>query len=182
MTPRPIPGAGDSVTGYPSIDGTLGRMINGNLQRQNEPPLRCAGLGTRALSWLIDGAIFLGVGLVGLIVLTVYMLNWASPETRGGLGTWLFWEFAVAMMANLLLALYCLVFWSRGGQTLGKRATRLRVVRSDGQPLSLWRALQRLTAMNALSQALLIGYVWPAFNRERRTLHDIAAGTWVIEA
>ena len=69
---------------------------------------------------------------------------------------------------------YC---WSHGGQTLGMRAWRVRVVRSDGSALDLKRALARFVAALFSIAAFGVGFVWIAIDRRRRSWHDIASGT-----
>lgn len=71
-------------------------------------------------------------------------------------------------------------FWTHGGQTLGLRAWRLRVVRADGAPLR-WRdaALRFLAAVPSLG-LFGIGLLWVLVDRERRAWHDRASGTRVV--
>jgi uncharacterized RDD family membrane protein YckC len=79
-----------------------------------------------------------------------------------------------------LSAAYFVVSWTRGGQTIGMRAWRLRVVRADGTTLSLWRALLRFFIALISFAALGIGFWWALVEHRRRTWHDIAAGTVVL--
>ncbi|MEE9422322.1 MAG: RDD family protein [Gammaproteobacteria bacterium] len=70
-------------------------------------------------------------------------------------------------------------FWMHGGQTLGMRAWRLRLIRIDGKHLSWWHALLRfLTAIPAI---LLggIGYWWLLIDKEKLALHDRISETMV---
>jgi len=77
-------------------------------------------------------------------------------------------------------AVYFAVSWSRGGQTIGMKPWRLRVVRSDGAPLSPRRALLRFVVA-LLSLALLgAGFWWALFDPQKRAWHDLAAGTLVV--
>ncbi len=78
------------------------------------------------------------------------------------------------------VALFFLWFWVHGGQTLGMRAWRMRVVRLDGQPLRWGDALKRLLA-TLLSWAVLgLGFLWIALGPEHRTWHDRIAGTRLV--
>jgi uncharacterized RDD family membrane protein YckC len=81
---------------------------------------------------------------------------------------------------GLVPALFFCGFWLHGGQTLGMRAWRIKVVRTDGQPLTLWTALLRwLTAI--LSWTVLGGgFLWSLVDRERLTWHDRLSGTRLI--
>jgi uncharacterized RDD family membrane protein YckC len=72
-------------------------------------------------------------------------------------------------------------FWTHGGQTLGMRAWRVRVVRHDtGGPISWWQALLRFLV--AIASALVVGagFLWSLFDPERRTWHDIYSETMLI--
>jgi uncharacterized RDD family membrane protein YckC len=72
------------------------------------------------------------------------------------------------------------VSWRHGGQTIGMRAWRLRVVRDDGGPLG-WRAVVVRFAVALLSLATLGAGVFAAlFDARRRMWHDVAAGTEVV--
>jgi uncharacterized RDD family membrane protein YckC len=83
----------------------------------------------------------------------------------------------VQALVLTLSAAYFVVSWTRGGQTIGMRAWRLRVVRVDGSALSLWRALLRFFVALVSLAALGLGFWWTLADRQRRTWHDLAAGT-----
>ena len=76
--------------------------------------------------------------------------------------------------------LYYAVSWRRGGQSIGMKAWRLRVVREDGGPLS-WRdiAVRFVVAIVAVAAAGA-GLLAALFDPRRRMWHDVAAGTVVI--
>jgi uncharacterized RDD family membrane protein YckC len=77
-------------------------------------------------------------------------------------------------------AAYFIVSWMRGGQTIGMRPWRLRVVRSDGTPPDLTHAALRFAvALLSLVPAGL-GFWWALFDAQGRSWHDIAAGTLVV--
>ena len=99
-------------------------------------------------------------------------------------------------LQGAVVAAYFISSWRRGGQTLGMRPWRIRVCRTDGGTLSLHQALIRALAAAAplllLTLAPLLGLhavlwtvlltwaLWFAlalFDRRRRALHDLAAGT-----
>jgi len=71
-------------------------------------------------------------------------------------------------------------FWTHGGQTLGMRAWRLRVVSLDNQPLTWKQALYRYLAA-ILSWLLLgLGFWWQCLDRQGLSLHDHLSGTQLI--
>lgn len=75
-----------------------------------------------------------------------------------------------------------LMLQNKNGQTLGKMALKIRVVRVDGSPLSAgqcWgRAFLRLALESCIS---IIDYIPAFFTDEKTTLHDMGASTRVVE-
>ena len=57
----------------------------------------------------------------------------------------------------------------------------LKVVRPDGGPVSLGRAIGRYFAKILSAIILLIGFIMAGFDREKRGLHDILVDTRVIK-
>ena len=141
-----------------------------------------AGFGVRLLSWLIDMAVLLGLSVAALLIGVVVMMIAASAETRGDMGAWFLLFYGIALLCNAISCLYYIIFWSRDGQTLGKRATGLKVVRSDGRPLGAGRAILRLIGYYVCVGTFLIGFILAAFDQEKRGLHDFIADTRVIMA
>jgi uncharacterized RDD family membrane protein YckC len=76
-----------------------------------------------------------------------------------------------------LIAAYFVISWTRGGQTLGMRAWKLRVVAANGSRLSWPRALLRFVVALISLAALGAGFWWAIFDMQKRTWHDLAAGS-----
>jgi len=90
------------------------------------------------------------------------------------------WWFPASLFA-IAMAFFC-GFWVHGGQTVGMRAWRIRVVRADGSPLTWARAAARF-GVGTLSLALAgLGLWWSVFDRDKRGWHDLCAGTRVVRA
>ncbi|GAB2556948.1 RDD family protein [Rhodanobacter koreensis] len=100
------------------------------------------------------------------------------------------------VLQALVVALYFISSWRRGGQTVGMRPWRIRVTGDDGGPPSLQQAVIRLLVAAAplimlmlepalgLSPTLwVLLVVWASwfvvalFDPRRRALHDLAAHT-----
>jgi uncharacterized RDD family membrane protein YckC len=77
-------------------------------------------------------------------------------------------------------AIYFIVSWLRGGQTIGMKPWRLRVVRADGSPLGMTQALLRFGVALVSLAVFGAGFWWALFDAEKRAWHDIAAGTLVV--
>lgn len=87
------------------------------------------------------------------------------------------------LVQALLLAFtaaYFVISWRRGGQTIGMRAWRLRVVRTDGQPLDTRQSLARFLVSLLSLAAVGLGFWWALFDAQNRTWHDLAAGTVMV--
>lgn len=133
-----------------------------------ELKLPAAGPLLRSVAWGIDAGIRFGVLWVFAIAL--------SFLGESGLGV-------VAVIAFAIWWIYPMAFevmWQ--GQTPGKRAMRLRVVRSDGAPVgwqgSVVRNLLRTVDMLPLGYAA--GVVTGFLDPWGRRLGDIVAGTLVV--
>jgi uncharacterized RDD family membrane protein YckC len=80
----------------------------------------------------------------------------------------------------VVIGIYFVWQWLRGGQTLAMRTWRLSIERSDGKPLGAAQAVGRYLLATAGTIALGVTYWWGFFDRDRAFLHDRLAGTRVI--
>jgi uncharacterized RDD family membrane protein YckC len=150
-------------------------------------PLRVAGLWRRAGAGLVDVVVL--ATTAGL--LNALLLAWLDPppllgDARGLaalLGVLELEPAAVlrrAAPALVMAPLYLGLFWSLTGQTLGQRVLRLRVVDPWGRPPRPWRAAVRVLG-HGLGLAIgAMGWLWLAFDRDKRGLHDHLARTYVV--
>ena len=75
---------------------------------------------------------------------------------------------------------YVLIFTATSGRSLGQQLLGLRIVDAHGRRLSPFRSLVRVAG---LMLALLpggLGWLWSAFDREKRAFHDHLAGSYVL--
>jgi len=80
----------------------------------------------------------------------------------------------------VVTAAYFVISWARGGQTIGMRAWRLRVVDADGNKLGWPRAALRFVVACVSLLVLGVGFVWCLFDRRKRGWHDLAAGSVLV--
>jgi len=91
--------------------------------------------------------------------------------------------------ADLYLLIYPLIgasyfvgFWTWRGQTPGKMAVGICVVRSDGSPIGLGIALLRYVGYHVSAILFFIGYLMIVWDGKKQGLHDKIAGTCVTKA
>ncbi len=140
-----------------------------NFERLRAPfSLRCGAL-------LIDYIIIIGV----LALATLAARLFGGDVKRGG-GFILFVGYlTTAGVAFLNLVLVA----NLSGRTLGKWIAGLRIVRRDGVPLSVRRALLRHLVGYPLTLLTLgLGFLVAAFDPQGRALHDWLAGTVVVRS
>ncbi|MDO9104159.1 MAG: RDD family protein [Methylovulum sp.] len=71
-------------------------------------------------------------------------------------------------------------FWTHGGQTLGLRAWRIKVLTLDQQPISWTHALIRFTTAIISWGFLGLGFLWMLFDKKQRGWHDYLSKTAVF--
>jgi uncharacterized RDD family membrane protein YckC len=133
-----------------------------------ELTLRLAGPVPRALAWLIDFAIRVGV----LLLLAIAVGPLGKFGQAAFLLTWFLLEW--------LFPAWCEVYWS--GQTPGKKALGIAVLNDDGTPVRWPAALARnlLRAVDFLPFFYGFGLATMLVNRDFKRLGDLAANTLVI--
>jgi uncharacterized RDD family membrane protein YckC len=75
---------------------------------------------------------------------------------------------------------YHIVMWSLKGATVGGIFLGIRCVTLDGQGLSWGTATIRSLGSIFSFVALLIGFFWASWSRERQSWHDMIAGTTIV--
>ena len=86
-------------------------------------------------------------------------------------------QIALWVVCWLLAGGYAVISWSRGGQTLGMRPWRLRVVDAAGGPASHYALGLRYAVGTASLLLAGLGFWWAWFDRDRLTWHDRASDT-----
>jgi uncharacterized RDD family membrane protein YckC len=76
------------------------------------------------------------------------------------------------------------------GQTLGKMAVGIRVIRATGAPMTFWWAMLRevvvkwlaigIVSSFTMGLANLLDVLWPLWDEENRAIHDLAVDTRVV--
>jgi uncharacterized RDD family membrane protein YckC len=121
------------------------------------------------------GQRFLGTLVDGLVFLVPYLLVILGRDTP-----------ALAVIGGLAIfavAIWQLIMEGRTGQTLGKKALGIRLVReSDGQPLGIGMAFVRRLAHFLDSLACYLGWLWPLWDAKKQTFADKVCSSIVIRS
>jgi len=134
------------------------------------PRLPPAGLLRRLAALFYDTLV-----VAALFMLTGFIVLSVTGGTAVPAGT--NWFRALLL---LVAGSYFCVSWKRGGQTLGMRAWRLRLVDPDGQPVSATATVLRLGAAAVAGLPAGLGYLWSVFDPERRAWHDRWTDTRIV--
>lgn len=129
---------------------------------------RPAHLGWRLLALLYDTVVSIAI-LFTISALALALKPDHQPVQPGSPASYLVFA---AIWAGI--GLYATASWRRGGQTIGMKPWRLKVVAADGGRPD-WRALLIRYAVASLSLGSAL--LWSLIDRERRGLHDLASGT-----
>lgn len=120
-----------------------------------------AGLGTRFVAALIDSLL---LGVVSIVLSVALGAN-------GGRG-----------LGTLLSLAYFAYYEGTRGQTIGKQTMKIRVVKADGQEMTIGDGVVR-SIMRLISGVVCgLGFFWALWDSERQTWHDKVASTYVVPA
>lgn len=160
---------------------------------QIPPSLRghYAGFVTRFIAFTIDLLIVVVVQVAILLFVRV-VLNFfglddlaraifepAEAPDSSLFVTILRWIIAVLGSA-VVFAIYVVTFWLLVDKTLGQALLGLRVLRSNGRPITFVPAVKRLLGYYVSFFALCIGFLWILIDDRRQGWHDKIADTVVV--
>jgi uncharacterized RDD family membrane protein YckC len=138
-----------------------------NLPTQNYPPASLMRrFGAACYDSLpVGGLLFLTT------LITVGIRGGASVPAGNGF-------FQLTLLA--VVGAFFVFFWSRGGQTMGMRAWRVRVERQSGAALDWSISLARFAAALLSLLPLGLGFFWALIDPHKRTWHDRITNTRVV--
>lgn len=137
------------------------------------------------------GATYECILLFGVVWFADYLFS-ALTRYQGEAGPL---RLAFQLFTGLVLAVYFAGFWARGRRTVPMKTLGLQLLDRQGRTLTTGRALARFAAAlgsillglglgheihPALYLLLLAPYGWSFFDRDRRALYDVIAGTRLV--
>ncbi|GGN60950.1 RDD family protein [Streptomyces kronopolitis] len=158
-------------------------------------PTGYASWGARLCALLIDGLIVglvpgilygIAAGITASSVSKVSTCAYDDTQCRmdasAGPPAIVFVLIALAGLAAMAAGIFMLVKEGNTGQTVGKKAMSIRLVREDtGQPLGFGMAFVRRLAHFLDSIACYIGWLWPLWDDKAQTFADKAVGSVVVK-
>jgi uncharacterized RDD family membrane protein YckC len=144
-----------------------------------------AGVGSRFVAALLDALIIMAFFLLEVLALALIGAASTVSPAAGSLsesaGKW-FLAFVVFINFVIVWGYFALfeAYWH--GQTPGKRAMKLRVIKDSGRQITLFEALARnlLRVVDYLPSLYLVGVVTMLCNRRNQRVGDLVAGTIVV--
>ncbi len=160
--------------------------------------VRFGGFWARFLAYIID-KILLGIFETAIFIIVALIIGMAipfinEPDTGGRFVHFVmqtdyhYYDFYSIGFLGLFGIISLVVEWlyfallqsSPKQATFGKAALGLIVVDENFGQISFGRATVRYFSKYISGLVLYIGYIMAAFTREKRALHDIIAGTYVV--
>lgn len=142
---------------------------------ESAPSSLLPGLLRRLAAMAYDGLLILALAFgVSALMLVASGGRLGHPDRP----LWLLWAHRISLVASTWA--FFAWFWMHGGQTLGMRAWRLRLVATNGGVITWQQTLRRFAGATLSLTALGLGYLWILFDPERRSWHDRLSRTHLI--
>ena len=120
-----------------------------------------AGFGVRFVAALIDGIV---------IAIASSLLTRVMPFMKR------------PILSSIPGALYSILLWVNWqGQTIGKRAMGIKVVRADGKALDYAEAVVRYLGYIISAIPFGLGFLWVIWDKKKQGWHDKIAKTLVVK-
>ena len=146
-----------------------------------------AGFFSRTMAFVLDLFLLVFLGLMSGLVIFIVLHFFRYGQILEFVGSLLGMDNQVAQYIGLIspilflmVLVYFVFFWTLVGYTPGKALLGLRIVRQDGRPLSVGRALVRYLGYWVSAIPLFLGFIWILFDRQHEGWHDKIADTHVI--
>jgi uncharacterized RDD family membrane protein YckC len=139
-----------------------------------------ASWGLRLAAYLIDQVVlFLGLLAIWIpagILIAITVSAGQGSASSGSVVAAVTLGLIAALIALVWLGGYYAFFWSRTGQTYGKRMMGIRVTREDGQLLSVGESLLRsilgMGILDSIVFGIPLGWLWPLWDEKHQAWHD----------
>ena len=138
----------------------MNNRVDSGREPEGMTALEIASVGQRLGAWLVDAVVGILVGAAGLVL-------------------------GVGFITFLVVIGYAVIYlWmvATKGQSPGKMAVKIKIVRMDGSSLGFGGVLLREIIGKFVSGLVIyLGYIWILFDDKRQGWHDKIAGTYVVK-
>jgi uncharacterized RDD family membrane protein YckC len=172
----PPPGAGGPV---PAFDTAGGHYV-------------LSGWWRRVGAHVIDAVVICGIAFVLLVAITApFSIGFFVDDTLGVASIIVGAVFACLCIFIAALAYAPAMMARTDGRTLGRMVTGIRVVRASGEPIGFgfaflrevlvkWLLFNAIAGSVTFGLALVVDYLWPLWDEEKRALHDYVVNTRTV--
>ena len=193
--PWRTPTPSDPLSGYtsPPPPGATGMPSYAPHGHPAGGPWQLAGWWSRVGAALIDGFVIGAIATILLVLLAAIGATGFIADDTAGVITLMVSLFVGGLCALVAALIYApLMMAKTNGKTLGRMAVGIRVVRANGRPIDIGWAMLREVAVKwllfnvvgsslTLGLAPLVDVLWPLWDEENRTLHDMVVDSRVIK-
>ena len=182
-TPLPTSEAQErsEVAENPLVDDTILGIADSSQKNvpkhQIEVETDCAGFQRRFLALIFD-IVILGALFPVILIITYFITYYSSPghfvDPQGTWGAGIFFWLCSGVI-------YFIGFWAWRGQTLGKMALKMKIVKCDGGSIGIGRAILRYIGYLLSTVIAFIGHFMVIWDRKKQGLHDKIAKTYVVK-
>ncbi len=124
------------------------------------------------LGWRVLALVYDSLPMIPLLMIVSALFLWLNGGRTVEHAPLMQWGETIVLFG--LVGCYFVFSWRRGGQTMGMRPWRLKLLAADGTPASL-KSLWLRYAVACATPVLCL--LWTLVDKDRRGLHDLAAGT-----
>lgn len=152
-----------------------------------------AGFVSRAIAFLIDLLMMVTLQFIYIVIIRLVFNFLGLSSVRDALDqtpaavnttvaplilliTWI----AAFLTSMFFFGLYVAICWTLIDRTIGQAFIGLRVLRSNGEKLSFWRAVRRAVGYALAALPLFLGFFWILMDDRRQGWHDKLADTVVV--
>lgn len=146
---------------------------------QSVQSLSYGGFWKRVAAYIIDWLILMIISIVLMIVLGVFLaFKDLNPEDEAAM-------MGMSLMGNMITVVITWVYYagmessSKQG-TFGKSLLGMKVTTLQGERISFLRATARYFSKILSALLFFIGFIMVAFTERKQGLHDMIAGTLVV--
>ncbi|MGH7735249.1 MAG: RDD family protein, partial [Gemmatimonadales bacterium] len=160
------------------LDEWIARWVARLLRRGHPAPRpHFGGAVSRFVAYVVD----LGTS-TGVFMLALAAISFAASIIAGHSISWNRSNLPVAIIYVAWEFVYFAYSWGASGKTLGMALLGVQVVAADGSEAGPRRAVLRTLAFPLSFLLFGLGFTGILFQRDRRALHDLIAGTAVVYA